>query len=499
MKQCRLLLLSLATVAMSTLAYAENTHLDGVLKAFESYAEGQREVWKVPGMAIAIVKDDKVVLAHGYGQRGLHDSRPVDDRTIFQIGSLSKGFTSALVAIGVDKGWFGWNDRVIDHLPTFRVYDPWATAEFQLVDLMAQRSGLPSAAGDSQAFMGFNEDDLMDHLRYLKPVTSFRASYAYQNVFFLAAARVLQAKSGSSWESLLRKELFGPLEMKDSSTSLEGYLNSSNRAEWLIRLADGSTAQLGENFPYRNWNYILGPAGGINSNAREMANWLILQTNEGRFANKQLISPQNMRQLVRPEIFVGEIAGRSLYYALGWVHMEYSPHPIIWHDGSTLGVYNVAAFIPQEKLGIVVLTNVRNTQLALALAMRFFDLYYDNQDQAWEAALIPAIHANQPEESAPTSPSPAQPLDAYAGTYHNPIYGEATVSVENGRLVLTMGKKPERFTLEHYDRDIFSFHWAYVEDRITKTFFLPNDSGKVGHLYIDLLANEGGGTFERKK
>lgn len=469
-----------------------------LLKNFERYAEEQRVLWKIPGMAIAIVKDQDVVLEKGFGQRGIKNTQPVDQNTLFQIGSLSKAFTSTLLAIANDRDLLKWEDKVIHHLPSFHLYDPWVTAEFQVNDLCAQRSGLPPYAGDYQATLGFSADEIFHHLAYIKPLTSFRADYAYQNSFFLVASKILENKLSATFPILLHREIFVPLNMKNSNASLHEYLASPNRAEWLMRLKNGSTEIVKEDFPFLNWNYTLGPAGGINSTVSDMSKWLILQANQGQFEGVELVSKKNMRFLRRPGIYAGELEEHNMFYAQGWLHIENTPYPVILHDGSTLGVYNVAAFIPEEKLGIVILTNVRNTRLALALALQFFDQYFGKPDKNWSQHFLEQSQKAEPKTEAPQNISPPLPLHLYTGTYINPIYGELLVKIENKNLVLSLGKITQTFTLSHWDRDIFTLEDPFSGELPSKVSFLLNKDGIVSTVQLEFLSKEGAGDFIKK-
>lgn len=474
--------------------------VQSILKNFEKYAEEQQREWRVQGMAIGIIKDDKIILVKGYGQRGMDDKQPVDENTIFQIGSLTKAFTSALVSIGVDKKWLKWDDTVIEHMPEFHLDDSWVAAQFQIQDLLAQRSGLPAYSGDSQALFGFTAEDMMHHLNHFKSSTSFRSQYAYQNIFFVVAGHILEAKSKIDYSNLLKLEIFTPLGMTSSSTTLEEYSTSENRAEWLIHEKNGTIFHLKEDSPEANWSYIFGPAGGINSNIKDMANWMILQANQGKFKDQQIISSDNMKRMTRPMIFAGSSdEGINSYNALGWVHRDYSPYPIIWHNGSTLGAYNAAAFIPEEKLGIVILTNGRNTLLASALVFQFFDMYYGKADQNWSQKLLAKVK-EELKKTPPKveNPSPPMPLSSYAGEYQNPAYGKAVVKEVNRELHLIMGKNNKDYPLKPWDRDIFTMSWAPIEEDEIKVHFIQGDDGKIEQMEIDILMEEGCGEFEKK-
>lgn len=491
-----LLMIALCITSIFSL-YAADDRLEKMIKDFDLYAEKEREAWKIPGMAIGIIKDNDVVFIKGYGQRGLTDTRLVDENTVFQIGSLSKAFTAALVAVGVDKGWVRWQDKVIDHLPTFRMDDPWVSSEFQIVDLLCQRSGLPPYAGDAQAFLGYSADEMIDHLRFLNPVSSFRSQYAYQNIFFVVAANILEKRSRMKYQQLLEDELFKPLNMKNTTASLKGYLDARNKAEWLVRLQDGSTAQLNENFPYREWNYTLGAAGGINSTVSDLCQWLIFQANSGLYQEKQIIPVPHMERMTRPMIYVGKVQENPIYYCLGWSRMDYVPAPIIWHDGSTLGVYNVCAFSPQERLGIVILTNVRNTKLAAALALQFFDMYYKKPDKNWSQFFLERVEQSKTETAKPRNPYPAMPLFNYTGKYYNPIYGDVEVKEENSSLVLYIGKNKQNLYMKPWDVDMFTLKWPLVEDNDSKVIFIPNDEGQITKMKVELFSKEGSGDFEK--
>lgn len=474
-------------------------HINSVIKKFETYIEEERKNWEIPGLAIGIIKEDQVVFSKGFGQRGLNDTRPVDENTIFQTGSLSKAFTSALTAIGVDKKWVKWEDKVVTHMPSFRLSDPWVTSEFEIVDLFCQRSGLPAHVGDNQSFLGFSQKEIIDNLIHTKPESSFRSQFAYQNIFFVIAAEILKFKTGLNYSELLDREIFKPLGMLDSTSTLESYLKAENSAEWLIRSPNGKVKSLSRDFTGNNWNYILGPAGGINSNLKDMCKWMILQINKGVFNGKQLISQENMEKMHRPFIFVSKEFFPS-YYALGWVYQEYSPYPIIWHNGATLGVYNVAAFIPQEKLGIIILSNVRDTQLSLALSWQFFDMYFGKDTTNWSKKFLEMTIAKEKKNSESTSPPkefPPMPLEIYTGKYHSVVYGDALVEKDQDNLVLKIGKLNTKIRLKPWSRDIFTLVWPAIDEGHSKVFFSTNKNSLVTTMNVQIFSEEGNGLFEK--
>ena len=428
----------------------------GLLEEFEQYAESSRQKCQAVGMAVAIVKDGKVVYVKGFGKRDLNAPDPVTTDTLFQIGSMSKSFTTALTAVGVDRKWLKWEDPVVDHLPSFMMYDPWVTRAFEIEDLYAQRSGLLPREGDFQPLLGIPIDSIIDHLRFYPPVSSFRSQFAYQNVFFAVGAKVLHQITGKSWETLIHEELFNPLGMNASSCDLQGYLKNSQRAGWHVRLSDGQVVTLPENFESRDWIYIYAASGGVNSTILDMAKWITLQADLGRYQGKQVISKENLSRTHRPHIFAANLNGIPNYYCLGWISRDYSPYPIIWHNGATLNVNNNMAVIPEERLGIVVLCNTRDTVVAEALTWKFFDLYFEKPSVDWTQKLLDAQKEGRSKKVVPPKVIlPALSLNAYTGVYQNSIYGKLVVTVAGEGLQIEIGPRKTKWMLKHYNRIFF--------------------------------------------
>ena len=456
-------------VAYGQSAATTADQLPALLARFEQYAEEVRISWQVPGMALAIVVDDRVAYAKGFGVKEVGGTDPVDPHTIFQIGSASKAFTSALVAMQVDAGKFQWQDRVVDRLPDFMMADPWVTREFLVQDLMAQHSGLPPYAGDLQSFLGFDRAHIVHSLRYLQPVSSFRSTFAYQNGLFLVAAELVEQATGASWEENIEERIFRPLGMTQSTAGLEGFQTAANVATPHVR--DGvAIVPLGPAWPYHPWVYVYGPAGGVNSNVLDMAQWLRLQLGHGTFEGHQLISADNTDFVHAPKtvIFAGAqgreqgqkhpLGGRGTYYAQGWVYVDAAPDSIVWHNGGTSGCKSVVAFVPEANVGILVLSNLGGTDVPEILAQWFFDRYLGAPDKDWNQI----VHAeaaksdSSPEvPSRPANPSPPLPLSTYAGTYRNDVYGELAVRADDDALSLTIGPDKIETSLQHWDRDTF--------------------------------------------
>jgi CubicO group peptidase (beta-lactamase class C family) len=467
--------------------------LKKILANFEQYARQAQKAWQVPGMAIAIVADDKIIFAKGFGVKKVGGHDKVDTHTIFQIGSTSKAFTATLVGMLVDEHKFGWHDRVVDLFPQFQMYDPWVTREFQVADLMAQHSGLPPYAGDVQAIMGFNRAHIIHSLRYLKPVTSFRSKFAYQNGLFLVAAALVEKYTGKSWEDNLKTRIFEPLGMSATTAGLKGFQQAEDVTFLHIKTGDKVEA-LPANWPNLSWVYTYGPAGGINSDILDMTKWLRLQLDHGKFNGKQLISKANLNFLQTPKTIMGTDPSKLAYYCEGWIYQPYRPHPIVWHNGGTSGNKTMVAFMPGTGVGIVVLSNLI-TDLPEALVYKFFDLYFHNPPRDWSKDLMKKMQAAEAKNKPPRRPAhPAPPLKLahYAGTYRNPVYGAITITPEQHQLYLFLGVPKQKVLLQPFDRDNFTFTWPLSEEN--RAAFSIGDDNQAQSLKIDW---EGGPVFKR--
>lgn len=255
--------------------------LQAVLSDFEKYAEKSMKDWQVPGMAIAIVRGNDTIYMHSFGIRDISGNDPVTNNTIFNIASITKSFTTALVAMQVDEGKVNWDDKVIDHLPDFRMYDPWVTREFTVTDLAAMRSDLPNSnPAENLGATGYNRSYIMHAIRYIKPDKSFRSGFNYQNNLLLWEAALVESKTGKSWEDNVRDRIFLPLNMTNSSTDVKSFQQAKDVAsKHIIILENGTVKALPMNSKYMEDPY--GPAGSINSNIIDMAKFLRLQMNNG--------------------------------------------------------------------------------------------------------------------------------------------------------------------------------------------------------------------------
>ena len=497
-------LLLLGALASPTFAHP-NPDLPHLLTTFESYVEKSRQEWETPGVAVALVVGDKVVYSKGFGVRKAGGKEPVTPETIFQIGSISKSFTSAMMAQLVDEHKLKWTDHVIDSFPDFRMFDPWVTREFTVEDTMSQRSGMPAYAGDYLAFMGRNRDEILAAMRHIEPVSSFRTQFAYVNNLWLAAAKVIEKQTGKTWEDNVRLRLFQPLGMTSTTTGLDALYSAPNHAFPHVQGRSGVTP-LGQDWPFAKWVYTYGPAGGINSNVLDMARYARAQLH-GSLDGKTILSPASLDRLHAPHIYAGgnpknpastipEVG--TLSYCMGWLRQQSMPAPIVWHNGGTSGCKAVVGLVPDSDIAIVVLSNLGGTELPEALMYKFYDLYLGRPDHDYSASFLKSQKAHKP--ASPVRPNPALPplpLSRYVGTYLNPTYGNARVEVVGDGLKLTVGGALSAQG-SPWNRDTFSFEdFASPTEPPQLVTFRLDANGSVTALELPSMGDSQGGIFRR--
>jgi CubicO group peptidase (beta-lactamase class C family) len=442
------------------------------LAALDAYIGQAREAWEVPGLAVAVVKDGRTVMARGYGIRDVRARDAVDEHTLFAIASNTKAFTAAALAMLVDEGRLAWDDRVRQHLPWFELYDPYISSEMRIRDLLSHRSGLGTFSGDLLWYgTPYSAEEVVRRARFLPATGPFRASYGYSNIMFIAAGEVIRAVSGQRWDEFVAERIARPLGMSRTVYATAALAGRENVATphglWEGRLVP---------FDWYNWD-AMGAAGGIISSAGEMAEWLKLQLRNGvTLDGDTLFRPAQgwMMWTVHTPLAVAR-AGRELYpttnfrgYGLGWSLNDYRGRLLASHGGGYDGMYSRVVLVPEENLGVVVLTNSM-TGISTAIANHVLDAWLGGQTRDWSAVLLERERAAAAREAerraravrqvvAGTRPSLA--LAAYAGTYGGPMYGDATVAVEDGGLVLRLLPNAELVAdLRHLQYDTFVLEW----------------------------------------
>ena len=470
-------------------------------KDFDAYVRRGLQTLRVPGVAVAVVKDGKLVFAQGYGVRTLGDTGRVDAHTLFQIASNTKAFTTAALAMLVDEGKLAWDDPVTKYLPDFQLYDPYVTREFTLRDLVTHRSGLGLGAGDLLWFhSSYGRAEIIHRIRAAKPASSFRSRYAYDNVLYIAAGEIVPAVTGQSWDDFIKERILTPLGMTESGTGV-AFLSSTPDVATPHAVEKGKLQVVP-----RDSIDNTGPAGGIVSNVSDMAKWLLCRLDSGRYAGGRLFSERQARvmwagQTILP---IGDpppplAALRPSFseYGLGWFLRDYRGRKVVAHTGGLAGMTSQVMLVPGERLGLVVLTNGESS-LMTALGYRLLDTFFGAPPTDWVAAFAQAEQLERAQAdsivraragSRDSLAGPSLPLGRYAGTYRDALYGDATITLENGRLVLRFSHSPAFVgDLEHWQYDSFIARWrtAHIEDAHV-TFALEPD-GSIEQFKMEAVS-----------
>lgn len=439
--------LSACALAVATPALAQSQTAPAapaqaaMFEGLDAYIEKAREEWGVPGTAVVIVKDDKIIYAKGFGVRELGKPGKVDADTIFAIGSSTKAFTGAALAMLVDEKKVAWDGIVHDYMPAFELSDPYLTTHVTVRDLLAHRTGYMSGSGWLWTGSGFDRSEIIRRVRFQKNMSGFRDRFLYANEMFTAAGEIIPAVTGTSWDDFTAKRIFAPLGMTRSHTSVTPLKGLQNVAT-PHGLVDGKLVS----FPYRNVDNV-GGAGSINASARDLAQWVRLQLGDGKYEGKQLISKAaidvtHAGQMVQR---APNADGGFNEYGLGWMVHDYRGKKLVEHGGAVDGMRAGVAMMPEENLGIVVLTNRLPTQLVTAIQMKIYDAYLGGGTTDWSAKYKAEEEKSKAEqekrrlaqEAATPKTPPSLPLARYAGTYSSELFGKITVAYANDALTLT--------------------------------------------------------------
>ena len=484
-----LAVLSVALTASAVAAQQQREPFPG----FDAYVNAALKTWHVPGVGVAIVRNDSVIYAKGYGVREVGKPAPVDEKTIFAIGSSSKAFTSAAVAMLVDSGKVRLDAPAAAYLPGFQLYDPYVSREITVRDLLSHRSGL--ARGELLWYgSDYDRDEILRRVRYLPPTWSFRSQFGYQNIMYLAAGQVVAKVANASWDDFIRQRIFQPLGMTSSSTSVKALAGQTNLAAPHFESNDTVRA-----IPYRNIDNIA-PAGSINSNAVDMAQWIRLHLADGKFGGKQLISKRMEDEMRTAQTVIRGGGGNQnpsahlTAYGLGWFLSDYEGKLLVQHGGNIDGMTALVAMLPEEKFGIVILSNMNGSQMPGAVMLRALDLQLERPMKDWSArmrasydsTLTRTLAAQKANEAAHVlGTEPTLPLSAYAGTYADSGYGTVKITEDNGTLSFAFGST-WKAPLTHWHYDTFRLKLDTPVLPAAPVQFRLDPSGKVGEVQVDL-------------
>lgn len=458
------LILFLAGLAGSGRAADKPFDAKTAFKGFPEFAAKALADWKVPGMAVAVVKDGKVILAEGFGLRDVKNKLKVTPRTLFAIGSSSKAFTAASVGIMVDEGKLEWDKPVRDYLPTFKMWDDVATNEMTVRDLLCHRSGLPR-----HEFMWISSplsrQEIFDRLRYLEPTREFRQTWQYQNQMIMTAGYLVGEVAHSTWEDITRSRIIEPLGMSRASFSIEAMKADPDHA-----LPYGEKKDQVVEIPYRNID-VIGPAGSINASVEDMAKWVLMNLAKGQAGGKRIVSEAAMKEIHSPQMVIQDPTFLMLHdfpelyypsYGMGWFLTSYRGHTILHHGGNIDGFSAMVSFMPRDNMGLIVLTNLNGTTLPYITLYNIYDRLLGLDQVPWsqrfkdvtdkmkaqaEKAKKEAVSDKKP------GTSPSHPLADYAADFVHPAYG--TISIVQDGPGLKARFHGFTLPLSHYHYDVF--------------------------------------------
>ncbi len=462
------------------------------------------EEWKIPGVAVAIVKDGKIVYLKGFGVQKVGEINKVDEHTVFPLASLTKNFTATLMAQLVSEGKIKWDDKVIQYLPDFAVSNPQTTQQFTIRDLLSHRSGLVGFSGDTFWHLGFRQNEIMKALKSLPIVAPFRQEFGYQNHLVGIAGLVIEKVTGKPISELMQERFFNLLSMKDSSVGLEPILQKISPPGWKSFIkklfSKGEKANIAiphdvdSNGNIRSVNfdptlYTFPASTGINSSISDMAKWMIFQLNKTKINGKEFVSSENFEQLFTPYVESKErkvdlqFPSRRInkvQYGMGWFLYDYGLGDkrvnVVGHMAGMLGTRGLLALVPSENLGIIILSNMGGMRVSLfpeGIRSKFLDLYLDlangkpDENIDWAANILKsrqdyrATRLQNEKMKKLQTLRPAASLGTYVGEYENSLYGKVTVTEKNNQLFLSY-KKNKDIVLTHWNGDEFNFDCAFL-------------------------------------
>jgi len=485
--------IAIAAVTLVGAVWAQSSTATAPPADLDAYVASSMKIFDIPGMAVAIVKDGRIVVAKGYGVRKLGDPTPVDEFTMFGIGSNTKAFTTAALATLVDEGKLSWDDPVYQRLPGFVMYDPYVSHEMTIRDLLTHRSGMGLGEGDLLFWphSTYTREEVIYKLRFMKPASSFRSRYAYDNLLYMTAGQIVPAVTGVSWNDYIRQRIFTPLGMNHSNVSNQAFKSGDDYA-FPHSYVDGKLQVI----PFGDLDNA-GPAGAINSCAADMAKWVQLQLNHGKFVDregrlfneersKEMWTPQTILPIGNPPAPLAGLKANFADYALGWGLRDYHGRKLVGHTGGVGGFVSRVMVVPEENLGVVVLTNAEEDGAFDSILYHVLDHYFHLPTTDWITAYKSvkdkeekdAAETMKKAESARAADSkPSLPLEKYAGVYNDAWYGSVTIRMENNGLVITFDHTPTMIgDLQHWQHDTFKAHWRVrtIEDAFV-TFALNPD------------------------
>ncbi|MFD2565452.1 serine hydrolase [Aquimarina rubra] len=449
------------------------------------------------GIAVAVVKDGNLIHSKGYGVKSIENKNKVDKHTLFAIASNSKAFTAAALSILVDEGKLNWQDRVIDHIAEFKMYNDYVTANFTIVDLLTHRSGLGLGAGDLMIFPDggdFTIKDVLTSFQYQKATSDFRTKYDYDNLLYIVAGEVVARVSGMSWSDFVQSKIFAPLGMNNSVPTNSRLQKNANLA-----LPHDSEGKQIRQLPIYDGD-LVAAAGGIYASVDDLSKWMIMQLNRGKYGkdlSNELFSEKQQNQMWKPHTNLGfttkpnpRTKQHFAAYGLGWFIIDKQGKIVVSHTGGLPGMLSKTVLVPELNLGIVVLTNSSSGGSAYSsIPEMILDSYLEIEERDWIKELADRTKTRGNESDAVTTEvwkaveenkSSIIDLNNYTGTYKDNWFGEVEIAMKDGKLWFTSKRSPKlNGQMYFYKATTFAIKWEYTDMNADAfAIFSLNEEGK---------------------
>jgi len=489
----------------------EDSHLRGL----SHYIEKKMEEWKVPGLAIGVIQNDSVIFLRGFGFRDISKKLPVTPQTLFGIGSCSKAFTAMAISMLIDDGKFEWDTPIREFMPDFRLYDEYATIHATSRDLLYHRTGI-RGHNMVKNISSIDRADLFKILRYLEPNKGFREYFQYSNLIYQVAGHIVDRTSGSTYEQFVSERIFKALGMRNSTASLEEFQKLDNIAHPYLNFSPRSTwGKVFFNSDYysiiKSYNNLIAPSGGIYSCVEDMVEWLKLHLNEGKVGKERIVSAQNLRIMHTPTMGIRYYPNNKeeplSAYGMGWYIRSYRGNYLLEHGGQLDGYMAHVSFMPFEKIGVVVLTNLYYQHLATIVTDYIYDhllgLEWIDRSEESLKSLESASKALE-KRTAEFWTNRPKPIDAthslekFAGIYENVGYGRIEVVHENNTLQVVF-KNMFRVPLRHFNHNVFATESGIWDYNHIKFHFYMNEKNEINTLAIPLESSVDDIVFNRIK
>jgi CubicO group peptidase (beta-lactamase class C family) len=465
---------------------------------FQEFIKQTLELWHVPGLAVAVVKDGQVILCEGFGLRNMSSGLPVTADTLFPIASCTKAFTAMSVGLLVDAGKLDWDKPVRDYLPTFTLQDKFASERMTPRDLLTHRSGLPRH--DLMWYASnFNRREIFDRLRYLEPSRDFRYTFQYQNIMYMVAGLLVGEIAGTSWEQFVQERIFDQLGMNHSNLSTVLTQQSPNfGTPYLYR--DSKLKEI-PFFEADGEKDAVGPAGNISSCVSDMAKWLQVHLNSGKFGDQQFISKTNLEQMHTPQIIIDDPQARNRFgyeftsYGLGWEMRSHKGQVLVQHGGAIDGFASYNSLMPRQNMGIVVLSNgdAYYNPVPNIVTYTIYDRLLELEPTDWNTLIKPFYDELVEAEKLSKEKSSAErkitsqtshPIESYLGDYEHPGYGVVSIRKANSQLQMVINDKLT-LSLKYYHYDIFEANLEKFDSRL-KLSFTTDLKGNIAQVAIQM-------------